>query len=150
MKFSFDLYKKATLIWPLISCIIGLILIISAIIFMIISKSGYKTKIIQSSTYILVAIYLIIFNAPVLKYGIHLFNENPESSLVITGTIDEIQSYSKSPKYTLEDRIAFASIVTIDDETYYFMYAEEIDVGEYIEIVYLPNSHIVLEYNIIN
>ncbi len=148
MKFSYELYKKATLIWPLISCILGSVLIISAILYMFFSKSGYKHKLTRSISFVLLAIYLIVFNAPVLKYGIYLINENPNSFLVVEGRIDSIEEYSHSPKYTLESYVVYASIVTVDGEEYYFMTAENINIGENIEIIYLPNSHIVLEYKI--
>ena len=80
-----------------------------------------------------------------LRYGIHLFFEGPENSVVMEGTIESIESLIHSPRYYYEGKAVRAEIIIINDQEFYFMTSGDLSVGDYVEIKYLPRSTFVLE-----
>ncbi len=89
-----------------------------------------------------------------LKYGIYLIKENPNQSLKVYETIENIAIVDRyAPhKYKvkiIEDDRIYAHWITISGVNYYLMFRKNLQIGDKVEITYLPKSKIVLEVNII-
>ncbi len=156
MKFDYDYYKRTLFSFPLIM-IIGLsLLILITIIFSILNrKNVVENKISSIFTYVLLFGFIffgLIDSIGHIKYGINLNTETPKNALIIKGEIERIEEL-KNP-FSHGYKIApngknNAHIITISGKQYYFMIKGDLQVGDCVEISYLPKSTIVLEVNII-
>lgn len=156
MKFDYDYYKRTLFSFPLIMIIIFIFLLLIMLIFTIVNrKKVIENKLLSLITYILLFGFIffgLIDSIGHLKYGINLNTESPKNALIIKGEIERIEEL-KNP-FTHGYKIApngkiNAHIITISEKEYYFMTKGDLQVGDCVEIKYLPKSTIVLEVKII-
>ena len=106
--------------------------------------------------------FLTNMYAPIgrLKYGIFLRDETPKDALITKGKIEDIKIIKNPSTHTYKSikgenfekytpLECDAHLITISEKEYYFMIKGDLQVGDYVEIKYLPKSTIVLEVKII-
>lgn len=155
MKFDYDYYKKTIFEFPIILVIVFSVALVVTTYSFVSKRNVVVNKILSISTYIMLCAFILfglIDSIGKLKYGIYLNKETPDNALVVIGEIDKIEVL-KTP-ITHGYKIApygkvNAQIITISGKEYYFMYTENLKIGDNVEITYLPKSTIVLEVNVI-
>ena len=91
-------------------------------------------------------IFLLWAHIGHLKYGFPLIKENYNHSLIVEGKIEDIKILKYGPRFIKADD---SYLITILGKKYYIMSSKNLEIGDYVEISYLPKSTIVLEVNII-
>ncbi len=145
MVFDYNQYYTTTLIHSIIKISIVVVLIV---IFIIVHGifSKQKGSIFAYLIILYICFSLIISAIGNLKYGIHLIQENEKDYISIIGEIQNIERVKHSSRYYYEgEAVGDASIVTINGEKLYFMTIGDLEIGDYIEVEYLPKSTFVLK-----
>ena len=148
MKFSYNTYLRAGLYVPAASLIFVLGLVTVCVV-VYLKKGDYRFgQFVKGIAIPCVGfLMLLIHDIPTLKYTV---NEKPAEAIQIAGTIDSIKEVASSPRYYLSDddnHIVRASIVSIDGIKYYFMTAETLEVGDRIDVCFMPQSRVVLSWD---
>ncbi len=159
MKFRYNYYRKTLLLVPLfvIAFVLATLFILSMNIFTGNNFSKFNlSKIIILLCLLICLSEFFIDSIGHLKYGIFLLTQKSSNSLKTTGEIEKIielkNPFVHNYKYARRDyetKNSNAHLITISGKQYYFMIKGDLQVGEYVEIKYLPKSTIVLEVKII-
>lgn len=156
MKFDYDYYKRSLFSVPVVLIALFSCLLFVTIFFSIVGKKNViENKIMSIVAYIILFCFILfglIDSMGKLQYGIKLNTETPNDTSTITGEIEKIEEL-KNP-FTHDYKIApigrvNAQLITISGKKYYFMIKGDLEIGDKVEIKYLPKSTIVLEVNII-
>ncbi len=79
--------------------------------------------------------------------GVDLYRDRNEQAIEHRGVIEEIDP-SKEPdlhKYHTAEGTSFGVMMTVGGERFHAMSAADFEVGQTVQVLYLPNSHCVLE-----
>lgn len=166
MKFDYDSYRRVLCFTAIFMLVCGILLLIGCIIgiFMfkkyLVSEGKIKgiIKVVGIVLALCISVFFITYSFSHLCYGINLINEKPNDALIVVGKIEEIKEL-RNPlphdyiyisnyipdDYSIEER--YAHLITISDKQYYIMIKGDLQVGDYVEIKYLPKSTIILEIN---
>jgi hypothetical protein len=98
---------------------------------------------------ILILCFIIFIDVHLLQHGFYLPFENEDDVVCKTGYVTSIERDTFSPRIFLQadgqKTYSYASNLTIDGEAFYCLTYETIDVGDMIEVEYLPKSRIILQ-----
>lgn len=72
-------------------------------------------------------------------------SDNQSEVKYTTGTIGDISVVADSPRFYYQDSYAHAQYISIEGVEYYIMTIGEFEVGDEIELWYLPKSKVILE-----
>lgn len=172
MEFDYDYYRRVLLEVPLSRVIFTIFCILGTIIIAFVLKKPSKNETLNNlwNKKIIRLVYALFMSllflrtifTPIghLKYGIFLKDEKPKDALITEGKIEEIEEI-RNPSTHIYKSIKIegleihkpidrnAHLITISDKQYYFMIKGDLQVGDYVEIKYLPKSTIVLEVKVI-
>ena len=147
MKFSYEGYKRGLFIIPLIIVTICLVILFVSILVTIKKiKTWNKIDHLKNILGYALLIFLLWAHIGHLKYGFPLIKENYNHSLIVEGKIEDIKILKYGPRFIRSDD---SCLITISDKKYFMMSSKNLEIGDLIEIRYLPKSTIVLEVNII-
>lgn len=94
-----------------------------------------------------VSISILLVSMLSLKHGIYLLAEKPGQEEQWSGQVTKIESVPLSPRYKDGNGyIMRASIVTVEGKEFYFMSADDIAIGDHLQLSYLPHSNMVLSF----
>ena len=159
MKFDYKYLKNDLCIMEIIMLVIGIFIIVCYLVHIfnkLFFVNNKAKKIVICIFSLIVSSFFLIHSITHLKYGIYLLAEKPVDALTLQGKIVEIKEirnpFTHDYKYAYRDYGVLnthAHLITILDKQYYFMIKGDLQVGDNVEIKYLPKSTIVLEVNII-
>lgn len=153
MTISINMYKMTSCYFPVFLVLYGLIFAIICARSIYINSKNFKSN----YPHIIVAVCGIVLNTVLFIYpsflslsngGIHMLWEKEDEAIERSGTIEDIIYPSQRiPTYKGEygdSPLPFGVDITIDGETYFMPYIEEIDEGEKVVFTYLPKSEFIL------
>jgi hypothetical protein len=147
MSLSYKDYFLITLIWPVIYFVVAIILLL--LLYLSITKKittfHVKNKILVYVFLILSSFGLFYYSVPTVKYGIYLLIENESNTISKSGEITRIEDAYNSPRYYYEGISSRAKIVTIHDKNFYIYFLGDFEVGDIVNIEYLPKSTFILK-----
>ena len=108
--------------------------------------SGLVSNIIFRFLIVLMCLYGLYIESFSLKHGIYLVNEKEYMSVEYIGSIEEIEESEQVKGYIDGEGIVICKIVTIDGEEYVFMATGDLEVGDIVNVEYLPKSRVVLKW----
>ncbi|MBE6542804.1 MAG: hypothetical protein E7675_00235 [Ruminococcaceae bacterium] len=111
-------------------------------------QSNNKKSLILILISCIVAVIIVSTQMQTLMYGINLVGESAEDAIEYAGEIKRIEKVDQSPRYMHNGSVVRASIVDVGEMSFYFMTASGLKVGDKINITYLPNSTMVLSYEL--
>ena len=156
MKFDYDYYKVELCRYALIGLLMGVIILFLGIFFIFYKKQKRNVKWLCSIICFFIFIFYTITMAGQLKYGLPLLKEFPIDALKIQGEIEDIKEirnpFTHNFKYAAREyksKNSNAHLITISHKPYYFMIKGNLKIGDYVEIIYMPKSTIVLEVSTI-
>ena len=83
---------------------------------------------------------------PLFGLGIDLYRDRNEQVIEYRGVIEEIIPIEEPiHKYRTAEGTSFGVMMTIGGERFHAMSAADFEVGQTVQVLYLPNSHCVLE-----
>ena len=79
--------------------------------------------------------------------GVDLYRDRNEQAIEHRGVVEEIDSSTEPDvhKYQTAEGTSFGVMMTIGGERFHAMSAADFEVGQTVQVLYLPNSHCVLE-----
>ena len=91
--------------------------------------------------------FLLFINLRTLfGLGVDLYRDRNEQAIEHRGVIEEIVPIEEPiHKYRTAEGTSFGVIMTIGGERFHAMSAADFEVGQTVQVLYLPNSHCVLE-----
>ena len=152
MVFDYDYIFRSICQTPL------LIILCSSVVFVKVLIELIKTKFQRSHPHFafnivacLIFVLVILEIGGNMKHGIFLLKEGPSDAIECSGYIDSIYPTHLNDKFYLEElgRRVYGSYVVVDGKKLYFACSEELKVGDYVEVRYLPKSTVVLQYEIL-
>ncbi len=148
MEFSYEYYKSTTFTWPLIGCIaFGLIGILVFINLCINVKCISNIKKIMNILLLFVIVFGLICNLFHFSYGYKIPLDKKDDAIIAEGEISSIKKAFGSPYYKMENINTNGFLINVSGEIYYIMYIGDIEIGDKVELKYLPKSKIVLSIN---
>ena len=143
MIFEYDVYYNGTFVTPIIAIIIVSVWLFAGIYpFLKKRTQGDSTKILLCVVFI--GVFFIALNImSLINGGACLYKEKEEDAILEMGTIEKIVEPSKSIPNFRKDHKHGADVI-IDGEEYFMITCEGFEVGDYVEIEYLPKSKFVL------
>ena len=142
MVFEYDVYYNETFITPIIAIIIASVWLFAGIYPFLKKRAQGDWKNILLCVFI--GMFFIALNTrSLINGGACLFKEKEDSGIFETGTIEKIVEPSKSIPNFRKDHKHGADVI-IDGEEYFMITCEGFEVGDYVEIEYLPKSKFIL------
>lgn len=83
-----------------------------------------------------------------LQYGFFLINESEKQAVEIVGRVEKVESPKFFSLYQSHGTNAQTNFIVVNGKRLYIISSGIINVGDEIELLYLPKSKIVLQYNI--
>lgn len=145
MIFDFNYYLNAVLINPIIIGAFILFALLSSVIsvYKTIRLAAFeKSSLLKDIVMIFGFILLLSINIVRLSNGgFWLLFEDESDSIITHGEISSIEEISTMRFPNIN---GYGKEITIDDEQYISMHFDEYEIGDYVEIRYLPKSKYVL------
>ena len=83
---------------------------------------------------------------PLFGLGVDLYRDRNEQAIEHRGVIEEIVPIEEPiHKYRTAEGTSFGVMMTVGGERFHAMSAADFEVGQTVQVLYLPNSHCVLE-----
>ena len=154
MSFNYEYYLYANLTLPATLASFTLTLLCVSLFAVIRGKKGspYKTL---AQRFAAALFGLIIFGVlsfinlrVVSLYGVKLYRDRDTQPIEYCGTIEEIipsTSGWDGQKYHTSVGTSFGATMVIDGERFHVMTAAGFEEGETVRVLYLPNSHCIVE-----
>ena len=100
-----------------------------------------------------VALSIMFFTIGLLpfKHGMYLLKEKENDKIESSGEVTGFERTYGNNKYMYNGKTVFAQYVLIDNEKFYIMCIEDLEVGDEVVFEYLPKSRIILniyKYNV--
>lgn len=150
MVFEYDIYYNQTFITPIISIVL-LILWISFPIYNFIKtdkKTDFPSAIVTLLLFVFIGIFFMTMNImSLINGGAYLCKEDSNDAIVESGIIENICEPSDDVslfKVRYNGHYRFGADVMIDGEEYFAVTCEGLEIGDYVEFEYLPNSKFIL------
>ena len=67
-----------------------------------------------------------------------------EEGVIARGEIELVDNIFMPPKFIYQGEVVTPHIITISSQQYYIMTIEGFEVGDYVEITYLPHSKVII------
>ena len=153
MKFEIDGYFAHCFVKPIFGIFVVLIFAIALVIGFC---QLYKGKIEIDKVIISCIIFgcFVAMSLPgeiksLTNGGIYLYSEKEDAAIILTGTIELIETPSK--KYPdIKDNHRYGADINIDGETYTAIESGEFKEGDVVTITYLPKSKVILSIYIVD
>ncbi len=170
MTFDWSICLNYAFWLPLLQSLLGLLAICGGVIGIICYKFPDKVWFLKKhfsksstgngssrNTTAAISVFVIVFGIVCLlpgllnlRYGYALPFEKEADLVETAGTVEEIVKLSQAPDFNGREEDGFLREVVIDGERYYFMFTEEIAVGDRLELSYFPKSRFVRSYSLKN
>ena len=147
MKFDYSYYVRNSLIIPGLTALLFLTLfiinLVSAIKEYHTPKSNLKFNIIAC----LISFILIIIFITNFSRGFMLLFEKENDAISSEGVIEKIERMSNPTRYGIDGNRFSAVYITVNGRKHYAMTSGDFEIGDNVEIIYLPKSGFILEIN---
>lgn len=142
-------YWGTAFVVPLLSIAFTLVLTLIALRQLFLSfrdADPLRKPILRAVSCLITLIWLFGVHFPTFRYGIFLPTVSEDDAQCRQGYITSITEVPFSPRYSIQNGTETyrASLVQIEGDTFYFLSAEGLEVGQEIVISYLPQCDMVL------
>ena len=142
MIFEYDAYYNGTFVTPIIAIIIVSVWLFAGIYHFLKKRTQLDSTNIL--LFVFVGVFFIALNImSLINGGACLYKEKEEDAILEMGTIEKIVEPNKSIPNFRKDHKHGADVI-IDGEEYFMITCEGFEVGDYVEIEYLPKSKFIL------
>lgn len=153
MQFEYNEYQRALVNNPLLFFVMGAVILIFGIIVYKYPSLMWKFRLWQEPyesdrpIYLFYTVLCFVFGTAMsLNFmNVDLLLEDENNISVLHGNILEIEDTKQTFKLSYQGKRVNPNYIVIDDEEYFIMYIGDFDVGDTVEITYLPKSKVVLE-----
>ena len=148
MKFDYEIYRSGLISQPGIFLVAGLLILVFA--FLVYFKTNFVSRIFRrdiykNSAFAYLIPVLLAFAIFLPQMNFSLIFEQEDKVVEQIGEIESINPSSNSNRFHYNGNLVYPKYITIEDEEYFIMYTGVFEVGDVVEITYLPKSKIVLE-----
>ena len=148
-------YWGPAFVVPLLSTIFVLILVLISLRTLFHSyrdADPLRKPILRTASVLITFLCLVYLHFPTFRYGIFLPMVSEEDTQYRLGSVTSVTEVPFSPRYSIGDdpKTYRASLVRIDEDVFYFLNAEGLEMGEEIEITYLPQCNMVLSCQVVD
>ena len=150
MVFEYDIYHYHAFSWPVAFGAFFLFLLATSIFSLIKNQANEPIRKVAGKLLLAGIVFTMLISISVkalINGGIYLCSEKEEDAIMGIGTIESICEPSKnipSFKNSYNGHKRHGADVVIDGEEYFMITCEGFEVGDYVEIEYLPKSKFVL------
>ena len=148
-------YWGPAFVVPLVSISVILIFVIIRLWNLIRCRRNYESlrkPMLQIAFGITTLIFIFIAHFPTFRYGVFLPTVSEEDRQYRQGCVTSVTPVSLSQRFSIQgsSETYRASLVQIDRDVFFFLTAEGLDVGQEIEITYLPRCQMVLSCQVVD
>lgn len=127
--------------------LIGIIILVGIIGWfmrdMIKSKTNFKVS--NKRLISLIVPILILLGIAIISFNYDFYLDEEDDIHIAMGTITSIERLDNSPKFTYEDTSVRGSTIIINGEEYTILFIGDFEIGDEVEVSFLPHSKVVLE-----
>ncbi len=146
MQYSWSSYFMNICFWNLLFCLICAFCVLRFLFEIVKHKTVKIPKRNQWLITVIVAVFLLTALLPDLNHGsMHLLYERSEDVQTAVGVVEKINEPSQLYTTFKGPGKTYGADIIIDGQHFFVPTAEELYIGEWVELRYLPNSRCVLQ-----